>query len=127
MANRRSLKAFFRSGILVADRPFYALTASQKELRFDTVAWHERELFLEELLNHPVKRVRDRAERSTQAEMQLMVRAWKQGIDLSTVTVERLRKTDDWTKLPHASPLPGPSVGSGLAAPPKAGKFVDLG
>jgi hypothetical protein len=59
--------------------------------------------------------------------MQLMVRAWKQGIDLSMVTVERLQKTDDWTKLPHASPLSGPSVGSELAAPPKAGKFVDLG
>ena len=76
-------KAYFRSGIPVPERPWFALTASQKELRLDTVAWHEgHDIFLHELLEHPVKRVRSCAASTNQETMKEMIRAYKQGVDL---------------------------------------------
>ena len=63
-------KAYFRSGIPVPERPWFALTDSQKELRLDTVAWHEgHDIFMHELLEHPVKRVRSCASSTNQETM----------------------------------------------------------
>ena len=84
-------KAYFRSGIPVPERPWYALTDSQKELRLDTVAWHEgHDIFLHELLEHPVKRVRSCASSTNQGTMKLMIRAYKQGMDLAQVPLGTL-------------------------------------
>ncbi len=98
-------KAYFRSGIPVPERPWYALTESQKELRLDTVAWHEgHDIFLHELLEHPVKRVRSCASSTNQETMKLMIRAYKQGVDLAQVPLGTLIGTplEDWASLPRA-------------------------
>jgi hypothetical protein len=106
---RRHTKGWYnRQGIRVVDRPFFGLSESQKENRFDTVAWHEREIFLEEILKHPSLLVRKRAERTNELEMQLMIRAFKQGVDLAACTLERLKKAKEWHRLPRA-PVPMPT------------------
>ena len=75
MINRirgRTPKAYCNSGIPIQQRPWYALTDSQKELRLDTVAWHEgHDIFLHELLEHSVKRVRSCASSTDQGTMKL--------------------------------------------------------
>ena len=92
-------KAYFRSGIPVPERPWFALTESQKELRLDTVAWYEgHDIFLHELLEHPVKRVRSCASSTNQETMKTLIRAYKQGIDLAQVPLGTLIGTpvEDW-------------------------------
>ena len=52
-------ESLFPLGIPIPERPWFALTDSQKELRLDTVTWSEgHDIFLHELREHPVKRVR---------------------------------------------------------------------
>jgi hypothetical protein len=144
MPARHSRRWFNTHGVRVVDRPWYALSESQRENRFDSVAWHEREIFLEEILKHPALNVRRRAERSNQDGMQIMIRAWKEGVDLTAVSIEGLKKLENWHGLPRR-PLgrarepepPKPPPASTLvrvlnvqplplAAPPVAGTFSDL-
>src|SRR5262245_35437660 len=73
----RKRKRYAGKGIVIADRPWSALSPHYRELRLDTVAWHEREIFLEKILKHPAKIVRHRAETTTAEQMKLMIRAWK--------------------------------------------------
>ena len=96
-----SAKTFFRNQTPIPERPFYALTESQRELRLDTVTWGEREIFLEELIHHPVKRVRMRAWTSNLEIMRVLIRAWKQGIDIAGVYMPSLFYSD-WSSLPRA-------------------------
>ncbi len=101
----RTPKAYFRSGIPVSERPWYALTESQRELRLDTVAWHEgHDIFLKELIEHPVKRVRSQAASSNEKTFQLMIRAYKQGVDLAQVPIGKLIVTpvEQWSDFPKA-------------------------
>ncbi|MGO4441366.1 terminase large subunit domain-containing protein [Rhizobium sp. RAF56] len=137
---RRHTKGWYnRQGIRVVDRPFFGLSESQKENRFDTVAWHEREIFLDEILKHPSLLVRKRAERASEVEMQLMIRAYKQGVDLAACTLERLKKAKEWHKLPRAlttyehqtdpptkTPAGSAAPQQPLASPPVVGTFADL-
>ena len=79
-------KAYVPVGHPGPERPWFALTKSQKELRLDTVAWHEgHDIFLHELLEHSVKRVRSCASSTSQVTMKTLIRAHKQGIDLARV------------------------------------------
>ena len=96
-----SAKTFFRNQTPILGRPFYALTESQRELRLDTVTWGEREIFLEDLIHHPVKRVRMRAWTSNLETMRLLIRAWKQGVDMAGVYMPSLYYSD-WSGLPRA-------------------------
>ena len=128
----KSPKAYFRSGIPVPDRPWFALTDLQKELRLDTVTWSEgHDIFLHDLLDHPVKRVRSCASSSNEKTMQMMIRAWKQDVDLAQVPLGRLIGTplENWPTLPRAplSYTPEPKTKAELqaearAAGKKAGK-----
>ena len=85
-------------GIPIVNRPWSALTKHQRDLRLDTLAaWHERDIFTDDLVDNYDKRVSERAKRSTEVEMRAMVRAHKMGIDLSTPgIVGRLLKENDW-------------------------------
>ncbi len=96
-----SAKTFFRNQTPILERPFCALTESQRELRLDTVTWGEREIFLEDLIHHPVKRVRMRAWTSNLETMRLLIRAWKQGVDIAGVYMPSLF-CSDWSSLPRA-------------------------
>ncbi len=97
LARRRA--RLLKAGVRVVDRPWSALSPSQREARLDAApAWHWRYIFQDEILRHSDKRVRKRAERSTQAEYLLMVRALKMGIDLGRLSVDKLANTklEDW-------------------------------
>ena len=152
MANRaKGARKKYVDRVLVAERPWSVLTASQRENRLDTVAWHEgRDIFAKDILKHTAKVVRSRAESSNEATMKLLIKAYKHGIDLVAVPPGTLSTTpvEQWGKFPRAvtidetavpvatavrqmapkkamsaTPVADPDP---LAAPPVVGNFVDL-
>ena len=55
MANKATgkQKIYTREGVMVADRPWSALTKSQRETRLDAVGWYDgREVFAKDLIGH---------------------------------------------------------------------------
>ena len=127
---RRAIRAQYAgSGVPVIERPWSALTTYQRDLRLDSLgAWHKREIFLDEILKHQSLAVRERANRSTQAELHLLVRAHKQGINLVGISLEALRKEKDWSKFRKVTDAEIlPLTPSGLAAPAIGGNHADLG
>lgn len=92
---RRKPSRFTTSGVPVRDRPWKALTPGQRDLRLDNfAAWHEREIFTDILAKSDAKRIRQHAENANAADMLLLVKAYKHGVDLGAVSMEKLRKTD---------------------------------
>ena len=91
----RTPKAYSGCGIAVSQRPWFGLTENQKELRLDLfAAWHERDIWAEDLLASKVKRVRTHAENASADDMLLLVRAWKMGVDLAAVSMAKLRSAE---------------------------------
>src|SRR4051812_31352131 len=91
----RTPKAYSGCGIAVSQRPWFGLTDHQKELRLDLfAAWHERDIWAEDLLASKVKRIREHAENANAEDMLLLVRAWKMGVDLGAVSMAKLRSAD---------------------------------
>jgi hypothetical protein len=92
---RVPVKGYTDKHIAVRDRPWKVLTPGQRELRLDNfAAWHEREIFLDVLVKSEIKRIRQHAENANAQDMLLLVRAFKHGIDLGSVSMDKLRKTD---------------------------------
>ena len=120
----KTQKAYTRSGIPVPERPWIALTPSQKEQRLDSVSWSEgHDIFLKDIIEHPVKAIRSRGERSDETGMKLMIRAYKQGVDLAMVPPGTLASTpvEKWASFPRAATLPVtnmPNIPRASAEPP---------
>ena len=119
---RKAIRADYRgSSVPVRERPWSALTKHQRDLRLDTLgAWHLREVFTDDLCKHQSKAVRTRALRSNEADMHLLVKAVKTGIDLVGVRLERLRAEKDWNAFRQ------PTEAEVIAAPEVGGNFPDL-
>ena len=119
----RARRKLAKQGVRLPERPWSALTKSQRENRLDTLAaWHEREIFTDDLCGSPDKRIAAGAQRATEAEMRVMVRAFKMGIDLSLPgIVSRLSKAQDWSRFVAAT-----DADTELAMPPSGGLFRSL-